>query len=243
MVERWDRGPAPTRVVIDTGPDFRAQMLAAKADSIDGVVYSHSHADHVHGIDDLRPYWMVLRRPIPIYSDDETQRRLDDGFGYCFAAPAGSPYPPFLSRRRIAAGRPFTIDGPGGPIAIEPFDQQHGDIRSLGFRIGSLAYSCDFNDLPGAAQEALEGVEIWVLGALRPKPHPSHCSLDEALAWVERLRPRRAILTHMTADLDYASLRRDLPAGVDPAFDGLSVEFDGDPAQRAGGERAASLGS
>jgi phosphoribosyl 1,2-cyclic phosphate phosphodiesterase len=186
---------------------------------------------------------MVQRRAVPIYSDDETQRRLEDGFGYCFVAPAGSSYPPFLTRRRIAAGRPFTIDRPGGPIAIEPIDQQHGEIRSLGFRIGSLAYSCDFNDLPPAARETLDGLDIWVLGALRPKPHPSHCSLQEALGWIERLKPRRAILTHMTADLDYRSLRSELPAGVEPAYDGLAIEFEGGAGHAAGEERAASLGS
>ena len=244
MIERWAADDAaPTRVVIDTGPDFRAQMLAANADSIDGVVYSHSHADHVHGIDDLRPYWMVLKRPIAIYSDDATQQRLDEGFGYCFAAPDGSAYPPFLVRHRIAAARPFSVNGPGGRIVIEPVDQQHGETRSLGFRIGPVAYSCDFNDLPADTVRQLHGIDTWVLGALRPKPHPSHCSVDEALAWVERLTPRRAIFTHMTADLDYATLRRELPAGVEPAYDGLSFEFDADAGQIADEGHLASLRS
>jgi phosphoribosyl 1,2-cyclic phosphate phosphodiesterase len=243
MIERWhsDGGP-PTRVVIDTGPDFREQMLRARAESIDGVVYSHSHADHVHGIDDLRQYWMTLRRPITIYSDDTTQQRLDEGFGYCFAAPEGSPYPPFLLRRRIAAVDRFTVTGPGGPIAIEPLDQEHGESRSLGFRIGPVAYSCDFNDLPPETARRLAGIETWVLGALRPKPHPSHCSVDEAKAWVARIAPRRAIFTHMTADLDYATLSRDLPPGVEPAYDGLAFEFDVEVAQRAPERQTASPG-
>ena len=225
MIERFDEAGGTTRVIIDTGPDIRAQILAAGVEAINGVVYSHSHADHVHGIDDLRAFWMITRQPVTIYSDDATQHRLDDGFGYCFAAPPGSPYPPFLLRRRIRAGEPFTIDGPGGPVTLAPLDQVHGDIRSLGFRIGPLAYSCDFNDLPAETVTSLGGLEFWILGALRYKPHPSHCSLDEALEWTRRIRPRRAVLTHMTNELDYATLRHELPAGVEPAYDGISFDF------------------
>ncbi len=225
MVERFGDGPRPTRVVIDTGPDFRAQMLAAAVDEVHGVIYTHSHADHVHGIDDLRAFWMIAKRPIDIFTDDATQARLDEGFGYCFSAPEGSPYPPFLRRHWIDAGTGFVVDGPGGPLAVAPFAQVHGDIRSLGFRFGRVAYSCDFNDLPPSSLPVVADLDCWVLDALRPQPHPSHCSLNEAVDWVRRIRPRRAVFTHMTNELDYRTLRRELPAGIEPGFDGVAIDF------------------
>lgn len=228
LIERFDGDRRPTRIVIDTGPDLRTQMLSASVDQLDAAVYTHAHADHVHGIDDLRGYWITSggRRTIDIYSDDETQVRLDQGFGYCFSAPEGSSYPPFLNRIRIEAGKSFSIDGPGGAITLLPFDQVHGDIRSIGYRIGPVAYSCDFNDLPPASVAALDGVELWVLDALRQRPHPSHCSVDEALAWIGRIRPSRAVLTHMTNELDYDTLHRSLPAHVEPAYDGMVFDYE-----------------
>lgn len=226
MIERFVDAKAPTRVLIDTGPDLRFQLITAGADAVHGVAYTHPHADHVHGIDDLRAYWMAMRKAIPIYSDDQTQRRLDEGFGYCFKAPEGSPYPPFLVRHRIDPSEPFTVDGPGGAIELTPFVQVHGDIRSLGFRVGSLAYSCDFNDLPSQTLALLDGLDVWILDGLRRRPHPSHCSVDEALAWVDRIKPRRAILTHMTNELDYQTLRQELPDNVEPAYDGMIIDLD-----------------
>ncbi|MGD9740208.1 MAG: MBL fold metallo-hydrolase [Bauldia sp.] len=240
LIELFGDGERPTRVVIDTGPDLRNQLLAAAVEAIDGVVYTHPHADHVHGIDDLRGYWINDggRRTVPIYSDDATQQRLEEGFGYCFRAPPGSTYPPFLSRTRITPGVPFTIDGPGGPVAILPFDQIHGDIRSLGLRVGPIAYSCDFNDLPPESVATLGGLDVWILDALRERPHPSHCSVQEALAFVERLKPRRGIFTHMTNELDYRSLHRSLPANVEPAYDGMSFELAVEPASQNSGATA-----
>ena len=226
MVERFEEGDEPTRVLIDTGPDLRAQLIGVHATEIHGVVYTHPHADHVHGIDDLRTYWMTMRRPIPIYSDDATQQRLDEGFGYCFRSPEGSPYPPFLFRVRIEPGKPIRIDGPGGVIELMPYSQIHGDIRSLGFRVGSLAYSCDFNDLPPETLPELDALDVWILDGLRRRPHPSHCSVDQAIAWVERIKPRHAVLTHMTNELDYQALSNELPPGVEPAYDGMSFVFD-----------------
>lgn len=227
LIELFGSGERPTRVVIDTGPDLRIQLLAAGVDAIDGVVYTHSHADHVHGIDDLRGYWISDggRRTVRIFSDDATQQRLEEGFSYCFRSPPGSPYPPFLSRTRIAAGNPFSIDGPGGSLDLHPFDQVHGDIRSLGLRVGPIAYSCDFNDLPPESVDMLDGLQVWILDALRERPHPSHCSVQEALAFVGRIKPKRSILTHMTNELDYRALHRSLPAHVEPAYDGMSFEF------------------
>lgn len=232
LFERFGIGDEPTRVLIDSGPDLRAQLLAAGTSRLDAVVYTHAHADHVHGIDDLRSFWMVTRRLLPVYSDDATQKRLNEGFGYCFRTPPGSVYPPFLRRHRIGQGEPIRIDGPGGRITLLPFRQEHGEIHSYGFRAGPVAYSCDISAIPVESLPALDGLDLWVVDALRHRPHPSHLSISQALDWISRIAPRRAVLTHMTNDLDYATLRRDLPPGVEPAFDGMSFDFDAadDPA-------------
>jgi phosphoribosyl 1,2-cyclic phosphate phosphodiesterase len=226
LIERFGDDDDVTRVLIDTGPDLRAQLIAANVHELHAVIYTHAHADHVHGIDDLRAFWMATHRQLPVYSDDDTQSRLEQGFGYCFAAPVGSPYPPFLTRTAIRAGHAFTINGPGGRLTIEPFAQVHGDIQSLGLRVGPVAYSCDFNDLPPDSIATLHGLDVWVLDALRRRPHPSHASLGEALGWITRIAPQRAVLTHMTNELDYQTLLRELPPAVTPAFDGISFEFD-----------------
>lgn len=226
LIERADGGGV-TRVLVDTGPDVRAQLLAAGVNSIDGVVYTHGHADHVHGIDDLRAFWQNTHRLVDVYADASTMARLMQAFGYCFATAPGSFYPPILKHHPIEAGRALTIDGPGGRIALMPFRQIHGDIETLGLRVGGLAYSCDVSDLPDEALTTLAGLDVWIVDALRYKPHPSHFSLDEAVAWIGRVKPRRAVLTHMHIDLDYATLRRDLPAGIEPAFDGMTLEVPG----------------
>jgi phosphoribosyl 1,2-cyclic phosphate phosphodiesterase len=214
-----------TRVLIDTGPDMREQMLEAGIDWVDGVVYTHAHADHIHGIDDLRAFVLNRRRKVDIYADAVTAERLHAAFGYCFQTPPGSSYPPILRENRLKAGEPVTIEGPGGPITLLPFEQMHGDIHSLGFRVGGLAYSPDVSGLDERALPHLEDLDVWIVDALRPKPHPSHFSLAETLGWIEILRPRRAILTHMHIDLDYETLCRDLPKGVEPAYDGLEIEM------------------
>lgn len=226
MIERFGDSPVPTRVIIDTGPDFHAQMLAANVTHIDGVVYTHPHADHLHGVDDLRTYWVTTGRRVEIYADEQTEARLFEGFGYCFRSPPGSSYPPFLNANRIAAGRPLSIDGPGGPVELRPFRQLHGDIDSLGLRVGPIAYSCDFKDIPPESFTELEGLGLWVLDALRIEPHPSHASFAEALDWIERIRPARALLTHMTFELDYRTMLGRVPAGVEPAHDGWHAEFE-----------------
>jgi phosphoribosyl 1,2-cyclic phosphate phosphodiesterase len=224
LIERIDTD-GTTRVLVDTGPDIRAQLLAAGVGAIDGVVYTHSHADHTHGIDDLRAFWQNTHRLVDVYADGLTFARLNEAFGYCFATAAGSSYPPILRYRPIAAGTPFTIAGKGGALTIVPFAQVHGDIETLGLRVGGFAYSCDVSALPDAAQEALRHLDVWIVDALRYAPHPSHFSVNEALQWIDRLKPKRAVLTHMHIDLDYATLERTLPKPAEPAYDGMVLEL------------------
>jgi phosphoribosyl 1,2-cyclic phosphate phosphodiesterase len=224
-VERLDGGDRPTRVLVDSGPDLRAQLLAANVDSIDAVVYTHAHADHLHGIDDLRAFWQNTKQLVDVYADDNTIAHLDRAFGYCFTRPPGSFYPSMLKHHRIAAGTPLTIKGSGGLLTLTPFRQIHGDSHSLGLRVGGLAYSCDVSDFPSESLSLLTDLDVWIVDALRYRPHPSHFSVAEATAWISRLRPRRAILTHLHGDLDYATLKRDLPPSIEPAYDGMTIDF------------------
>jgi phosphoribosyl 1,2-cyclic phosphate phosphodiesterase len=224
LIERFGDGARPTRVVVDTGPEIRTQLAQARISAIDGVVYTHGHADHVHGIDDLRAYALTSGRMVDVYADDLTYLKLENAFGYCFRSLPGSFYPPILKRTRVTAGVPFGIDGPGGRIEINPIRQIHNDIETLGVRVGGIAYCCDVNDFPPESVSALEGVDTWILGALRYKPHPSHLTVAQAVEWVQRLKPRQAYLTHLHSDLDYRTLAGELPAGIEPAYDGLAVE-------------------
>jgi phosphoribosyl 1,2-cyclic phosphate phosphodiesterase len=210
--------------LIDTSPDLREQLLDANVGSLDAVLYSHDHADHTHGIDDLRALALFLGRRIAVYADAETAALLWSRFAYCFATPPGSDYPPFLVEHRIAAGEPVVIAGEGGEIHALPFRQEHGGSSTLGFRIGGLAYSCDVSGLPDETVSALAGLDVWILDALRHRPHPSHFSVEDALHWIDRIRPRRAILTNLHTDLDYAALRKALPPMVEPAYDGMKIE-------------------
>jgi phosphoribosyl 1,2-cyclic phosphate phosphodiesterase len=226
LVERRRPGGS-TRVLVDTSPDLREQLLDAEVDWLDGVLLTHEHADQTHGIDDLRGLVISRRRRIDIHMDEPTSRAMRTRFAYCFETPTWSNYPPLLDEHRLVPGRPVTIEGAGGPITALPFLQQHGDIASLGFRFGDAAYSSDLNDLPPESVTALAGLEVWIVDALQRRPHPSHFSLDEALAWIERISPRRAVLTNMHTDLDYDRLRGMLPAGVEPAYDGMILEIEG----------------
>lgn len=214
-----------TRVLIDTPPDLRQQLLDAGIGELEAVLYTHDHADHANGIDELRAIAINMRRRVPVWADERTGGILVARFGYCFYTPPGSDYPPILRLNRLAAGQLVEIDGPGGTIAALPFAVQHGTIQALGFRIGAAAYTPDLNDIPPKSLEPLDDLDVWIVDALRPTPHPSHFSLDDALAWIERLKPSRAILTNMTIELDYESLRRRLPANIEPAYDGLTVEI------------------
>ena len=176
----------------------------------------------------LRALFIRRRRRVDVYLDEGTSKVLRARFGYCFEAPPGSEYPPIVAEHRLAPGRCITVDGEGGPIAALPVLQEHGDIPSLGFRFGGLAYSCDLSGLPETSIAALAGTEVWIVDALRYRPHPSHFSVDDALAWIARIKPGRAILTNLHSDLDYDELRSKLPPHVEPAFDGLRIEMPDD---------------
>ena len=222
LVERRDAGGV-TRVLIDTSPDLREQLLSAEVDWLDAVFYTHEHADHTHGIDDLRALFLHQRQRIDVYLDERTSATMHARFGYCFTTPPGSEYPPIVTEHRLAPGRQVVIEGKGGAIPVLPILQEHGDIPSLGFRFGGFSYSCDLSGLPDDSVAALAGTDTWILDALRYRPHPSHLSVDEALAWIDRIKPRRAILTNLHTDLDYDVLRGQLPPHVEPGYDGLSV--------------------
>ena len=222
LVQRLNEHGHLTRVLVDCTPDLRLQLLDAQVDWLDGVLITHEHADHTHGIDDLRPLFIHRRRRVDIHVDEPTSRALHARFGYCFMTPPGSEYPPIVTEHRLVPGQPVAINGQGGAIEALPVLQNHGDIPSLGFRFGNVAYSADIKSLPEASLAALAGLDVWIVDALRRTPHPSHMNLEEALQWIARVKPKRAILTNLHSDLDYATLRKELPDNVEPAFDGMS---------------------
>jgi len=221
LVERAQGQGKLTRVLVDCTPDLREQLLDANVDWVDGVLFTHEHADHTHGIDDLRPLFVKNRRRVDAYMDEPTAQVMRVRFAYCFVSPPGSDYPPIASVHLLAPGQAVSINGQGGAIEAVPVLQEHGDIASLGFRFGNVAYSADIKSLPAASLPAMAGLDVWIVDALRLSPHPSHMNLDEALDWIARIKPKRAILTNLHSDLDYEALRAKLPAHVEPAYDGM----------------------
>ena len=212
---------ATTRVLIDTSPDMREQMLGAGVGEIDGVWFTHEHADHTHGIDELRAFFLRQRKRIPIWADAPTMAMLKNRFAYCFHSPVGSDYPPTLLPSLIEAGQQLDTNGAGGTLSATAFMVHHGSIDALGFRIGAMAYTPDLNGIPDASAPYLENLDVWVVDALKRTPHPSHFSLPETLREIERFKPKRAVLTNMHVDMDFDSLRRALPNGIEPAYDGM----------------------
>ena len=223
MVER-DGPDGTTRVVIDTSPDFRAQMISAGVGILDGVIYTHAHADHVHGIDDLRMVVINRRERLPVWADSPTSEALLDRFSYAFVQPKGSPYPPILDLNLIDG--PVSVSGPGGDITFTPFEVEHGAMDSLGFRIGDLAYLPDVSAMTEEAWAAVADLDVWILDALRYDPHPTHVHFDRSLEWMERAAPKRGVLTNMHIDLDWHTVQNTTPDHIDAAYDGLVIPID-----------------
>lgn len=206
-----------TQILVDTSPDLREQLLDARVERLDAVLYTHDHADHTHGIDDLRGLFHTMRRPIDCYADAPTAATLKRRFDYVFEGFEGYPA---IANLHLVEG-PLQI----GPVKVEPFRQVHGTIMSLGYRFGRVAYSTDLNEIPAESEAYLHDLDLWIVDALRYDPHPTHPHLDQTLAWIEKFRPKRAILTHMNWDMDYDELKARLPAHVEPGYDGLEIEL------------------
>ena len=223
LVEREDR-EGVTRVLIDTSPDLRSQLLDAGVGLLDAVIYTHEHADHVHGLDDLRMIVFNRRRRLPVWASPETQTALMGRFAYAFVQPEGSAYPPILDLHTLRG--PVEIAGAGGTIRFAPFAVDHGGIDALGFRIGPLVYLPDVLRMSDEAWAALEGADTWVVDALRYTPHPTHSHLGQTLEWIRRAGVRRGVLTNMHVDLDFATVAAETPENVDPAHDGMVIRFD-----------------
>lgn len=222
LVERVTR-TGTTRVLIDTSPDMREQLLDAGVGVLDGVIFTHSHADHVHGIDDLRQIVFNLGTRLPVWADAPTRAALTERFAYVFTQMPGSYYPPILDLHDIDG--PVTVAGAGGEVTFAPFLARHGAMDALGFRIGALAYLPDAVSMPPESWAMLEGLEVWVVDALRRKPHPTHTHLAMTLEWIARVKPRRAVLTNMHIDLDYATVEAETPDHITPAYDGMVIEL------------------
>ncbi|KQP06076.1 MAG: MBL fold metallo-hydrolase [Methylobacterium sp.] len=225
LVERQGEA-GRTSVLVDTSPDLRDQLIGAGVERLDAVLFTHAHADHTHGIDDVRPLVLHMRRRIPVYADALTRALLERRFGYCFETPPGSEYPPILDMNDLCPGEAVRVAGAGGAVTALPFAMEHGNEAALGFRFGPAAYAPDVSLMPMGAQAHLHGLDLLIIDALRETPHPTHYSVSDALALIETVRPRRAILTNLHTDLDYATLARKLPPHVVPAYDGLSVTLD-----------------
>ncbi len=213
-----------TTVLIDTSPDLRAQMLAAEVRAVDAVLYTHDHADQTHGIDDLRVFALRKRARIDAWVDGPTRDALTHRFRYIFETVEG--YPAILTARDLPSfGAPFEVSGPGGALEVVTFDQAHGPIRSIGYRVGPVAYSSDVSELDDAALAEVAKAELWIVDALRYTPHPTHAHLDLTLDWIARSGVRRAVLTNLHLDLDYDELRARVPENVEVAYDGWSASF------------------
>ena len=223
LIRLYDNG-ASTAVLIDSSPDLRQQLLDAEVGLLDGVVYTHAHADHVNGLDDLRMIFHNRGTRLPVWADAGTKSELLRRFGYAFVQPPGSPYPPILDLRELRG--PVTVTGDAGPITLEPFPVEHGNIVSNGILVGSLAYLPDASAIGDESWDRLRNLDCWIVDALRREPHPSHTHLQQTLEWIERASPRRAVLTNMHVDLDYRTVLEETPPNVEPAFDGLEIHYE-----------------
>jgi phosphoribosyl 1,2-cyclic phosphate phosphodiesterase len=225
LAERDGEGGV-TRILIDTSPDLREQLIDADVDHLDAVFLTHEHADQTHGIDDLRSVVMHQRRRIPVYMNQSTADHILLRFSYCFVSPPGSDYPPILDSHLVESGESRSIEGKGGPLTISPFMMRHGNIPALGYRIADAAYTPDVSDIPRESWRFLEDLDLWIIDGLRYAAHPSHFSVNDALVWIDRFKPRRAVITNMHSDLDYEVLRLSLPPNVVPAHDGMRLVLE-----------------
>ncbi|MGD9980699.1 MAG: MBL fold metallo-hydrolase [Hyphomonadaceae bacterium] len=228
LLQKWsgeaDRPEEATTVLIDTPPELRQQLAAAGPSHLDAVLISHDHADQIHGFDDIRAFFIKQRRQIPALIDAATRASFMQRFGYAFVSEGGYPA---IARDagQMTPLVPVTVDGPGGPLEVLPLEQDHGFSKSLGFRIGSIAYSNDLVAMPETTFAQLDGLKLWIVDALRDTPHPTHAHVERALEWITRLKPAQALLTNMHIDLDYQALKARLPAGVEPAYDGWAGDY------------------
>lgn len=232
LVEYWE-GPEQgedrpkserTIVLIDTSPDLRMQLIAAKTHRLDALLYTHDHADQTHGIDDLRAIAYTMRKRIAVWMDTDTFEEMDRKFGYCFDIPEGRAHPPILEHMpRLIPGKPVSISGPGGELDFLPLGLSHGQAPSLGFRFGPAAYAPDVHEIPDDAIAALSGVDTFIVDALRYHMHPTHAHADKTLSWIAKTAVRRAILTNLHIDMDYAVLSRELPGEHGVGFDGMRI--------------------
>ncbi len=222
LVKRTNADGDETNVIIDTSPDLRNQLNACNIARVDGVLYTHPHADHIHGIDDLRAVALSMRERVNIWADVPTSSMLLNRFSYCFETPKGSEYPPILDFNPLEAGTVVAVDGPGGVVEFLPFLVHHGRINALGFRVGDVAYTPDLNGIPDESLAALQDLDCWIVDALRRTPHPSHFSFSETLEWLQRIKPRKALITNMHVDMDYEFVDKNTPENVAPCHDGLS---------------------
>lgn len=212
----------PTRVLIDTSPDLRQQLLREGVNRLDAVFITHDHADQTHGLDDVRALALRLRRRLDIHIDETTGETLIPKFNYCFEG-AGD-YPPILNLQPFLKDyEARSVSGPSGDIELTPIVQEHGKIRSLGFRLGSIAYCNDVSDISMEAKKRLRGLDVLIVDALRYTPHPSHAHLDRVLEWISELQPKRTFLTNLHIDMDYRTLCEELPANIRPGYDGMRI--------------------
>lgn len=241
LVQR--HGPAGrTSVLVDAGPDIREQLLDAREGDLDAVVLTHDHADHIHGLDDLRMVYFNRRERLPLWMDAATRATLERRFGYVFETPEGSSYPPFMTAHAIEGA--FEIEGPGGAIPFRPFWVPHGDMEAMGFRIGPVAYTPDISEMTEDAWAAVGGADAWILDALRWRPHVSHANVETALGWIARAAPRRGILTNLHVDIDYAALVAATPENVEPAHDMMVLDYAGwEPDRPEAGAAGAAGGA